>query len=378
MLELLDEEDEEGLVELAKVLSAFLDYIGGRQHAGHLFKILEMLLVVDDHFVRNEALISFKFILSQVSPSDHESELMELIKRLCKGDASCLQISGLHLISTLYTYFKNENRAILKAYINSLAKTEYPMLKKEVASSLKDLAGLLDAETICGIILLFQKDSNDTIRIPIMDVLVALKFNSEFQLVQDFVAKVIPELASDESWRVRLTVADKISDLLGYPYISSFLKSVCVETFAKLFTDSEGETRNVCCIKLENVAELIGREDSFDKILVELKKVEKDETSYVRSSLASSLLRIAPLIGKTKTNDFVFPVFLNMINDESHEVRMTLIKNLDRLHEVINIDMFVQSIIPSLLEIAGNKSWRVRMQITESIPVIARILVNSS
>ena len=68
-------------------------------------------------------------------------------------------------------------------------------------------------------------------------------------------------------------------------------------------------------------------------------------------------------------------MFLNLIKDESHDIRMTLIKTLDRLHEVINIDIFVQSIIPSFLEIAQNKSWRIRIQITESIPVLARILV---
>jgi hypothetical protein len=45
------------------------------------------------------------------------------------------------------------------------------------------------------------------------------------------------------------------------------------------------------------------------------------------------------------------------------------------LNEVLNIDVLLPSLIPSLVEIASNKSWRVRIQITESIPVMARIMV---
>jgi len=95
----------------------------------------------------------------------------------------------------------------------------------------------------------------------------------------------------------------------------------------------------------------------------------------VRGALAKTILRICPLIGKNKTSDFIFPIFLNLIKDESHDIRMTIIKSLDRLNEVLNIDVLLPSLIPSLVEIASNKSWRVRIQITESIPVMARIMV---
>jgi serine/threonine-protein phosphatase 2A regulatory subunit A len=233
-----------------------------------------------------------------------------------------------------------------------------------------------EIDFLCNLLQNLQKDKNDSIRIFIMDGIVSLKLNSEVEKSYTFISSFIIALAKDESWRVRLTVADKIHGLLTFPNLPDYLKQNLIEIFAGLVSDIEGETRNKCCDRLESMAELIGKTNNFDKILLELKKIEKDNTSYVRSSLASSLLRIAPLVGRNKTNDYIFPIFLNMINDENHDIRMILIKNLDRLHEVINIDMYVQSIIPSLMEIASNKSWRVRLQITESIPVIARILVS--
>lgn len=210
-----------------------------------------------------------------------------------------------------------------------------------------------------------------------MDSIISLKNHPNLPKLQDFIITIVTKLFNDESWRVRLTVADKIHEILSFNFVSSQLKSTAVDIFAKLLEDNEAENRNICCLRLESIAEKIGKEDLIDQVLIQLKKVEKDNISYVRGALASTVLRICPLVGKNKTNEFIFPVFLNLIKDESHDIRMTLIKTLDRLHEVINIDIFVQSIIPSLLEIASNKSWRIRIQIAESIPVLARILVNN-
>ena len=249
------------------------------------------------------------------------------------------------------------------------------MIRKELSLALKDFTMFFEVDLLCNLILNLQKDTNDSIRIYLMDTIVSLKLNPEVERAYEFISNTIIALSKDESWRVRLTVADKINEILTFPNLPDYLKKNVIDIFSTLITDYEAETRNKCCNRLETLAEIIGKTDNFDKIIIQLKSIQKDNVSYVRSSLASSLLRLAPLVGKTKTNEYIFPIFMNMINDEIHDIRMILIKNIDRLHEVINIDAYVQSIIPSLLEIASNKSWRVRLQITESIPAIARILV---
>lgn len=255
------------------------------------------------------------------------------------------------------------------------SKEDSPVLKKEIASVLKDLAVYLEKEIFCSIFITFLKDSNDSIKIHLIDSIISLKFHKQIDTFQDFISDSIMSLSIDESWRVRFSVADKIQELLALPNISQKLKTSLVEIFAKLFEDSESEIRNTCCLKLELIAERIGKEEIMDKILIQLKKLEKDSVSYVRGSLAENILKVCPYIGKTKTNDFIFPVFLNLIKDENHNIRMALIGNLEKLNEVIAIDIFVQSLIPSLNEITANKSWRIRNQVIEIIPTIALIVV---
>lgn len=253
------------------------------------------------------------------------------------------------------------------------ANEESPNIKKELAIVLKELAGVIDEELFTKLVTIFSKDQNEYVRIPLMEAVVALKVSPNLVRLSDFICAIFLKLGSDESWRVRLTVADKICELLSFSSHKNFRRSL-IETYAKLFEDSEAEVRNTCCLKLEHIAEKIGSEPDFDLVLVQLKKLEKDPASYVRGALAGNILRICPMVGKQRTNDHIFPVFLMLMKDESHEIRMTLIKTLDRLNEVINIDVFVQSIIPSIVEIANNRAWRTRIQVTESVPVLARIL----
>jgi serine/threonine-protein phosphatase 2A regulatory subunit A len=182
---------------------------------------------------------------------------------------------------------------------------------------------------------------------------------------------IINKLSSDESWRVRLTVADKLHEL--FPLIQ--LKDIIIDVYAKLFEDNEAEVRNICCMRLELICQKVGKEESIDKILIQLKKIEKDSVGYVRAALAGSLLKCAPLIGKQKTNEFLFNIFLSLIKDENHDIRMTLFKTIDSLSQVISIDMFIQSILVSIIEIANNKTWRTRIQICDNIPVLASIMV---
>ena len=97
--------------------------------------------------------------------------------------------------------------------------------------------------------------------------------------------------------------------------------------FSKLIEDTESEIRNVCCLRLEEVCKILKNENNFDKILIALRKLEKNEKNFVRGSLDSNVLRLYSLVGNKKTNDYIFPIFLTLIKDENLEIRITLINN---------------------------------------------------
>jgi serine/threonine-protein phosphatase 2A regulatory subunit A len=124
---------------------------------------------------------------------------------------------------------------------------------------------------------------------------------------------------------------------------------------------------------LEEITKILKNENNFDKILQNLRKLEKDQKNYVKGALASNVLKICELIGPKKTNDYIFPIFLTLIKDENIEIRMNLINNLSKLNKVIEIDNIIESIMPPIKEISANKSWRIRIQIMEIIPVLAKL-----
>jgi serine/threonine-protein phosphatase 2A regulatory subunit A len=240
---------------------------------------------------------------------------------------------------------------------------------------LNELCGYIEDHYYKDFICSCLVEPNDFIRIHIINSLIVVKNHPKPENFADFIENIVVKLGSDESWRVRFSLCEKIDELLNLPNLKVSTKNKIIEIYGQMFNDVEAEIRNLCCINLENMAENFGKEEVFVNVLKQLNKIEKDSACYVRSSLASTILRICPLIGKQNTSEYIFPVFLNLIKDETHEIRLTLIKSLDRLNEVVSVDVILPKVIPSITEISSNKSWRVRIQIMESLPVMARIMV---
>ena len=124
---------------------------------------------------------------------------------------------------------------------------------------------------------------------------------------------------------------------------------------------------------MEEITKILKDEKNFDKILQNLRNIEKDQKNFVKGAFAANVLKICELLGPKKTNDYIFPIFLTLIKDENIEIRMSLINNLPNLNKVISINDIIESLMPSIKEISANKSWRVRIQIMEIIPVLAKL-----
>lgn len=335
-----------------------------------------MIFSSDDYAVRKEGILALKFFLSQITFKDIEEDAIELIKKLGNGEESANKISCIDLISLTYHLFGDKKKTELMNLLKAFLTNPCAMVRSELALSLKDISLYCSFENFQLFINAFISDENDAIRIQIMECIIALQSHKNLGQYMNYLNQILKKLGNDESWRVRLTVGDKLSYFILIPSLTNDIKTTIIEVYAKLFEDPEAEVRNICCLKLEVITEALCNRPNYDLVLSKLKLIEKDTISYVKTSLASTLLRICTLIGVNKTNEFIFPVFLNLIKDEDHDIRMTLIKTLDQLHEVLNIDNFIQGIIPSFNEISNNKNWRIRIQVSESIPVLARILVS--
>ena len=370
----IDEEEDEIIIELAKVLSNFIDCIGGKQYIKELLNLLEIILTIDDHFVRIEIMNTIKSVVKQIGKvSEIESDLISIINNLYNSEDINQKKSAMNLLIFLFKDLNSTNKIIAINYFDKFLVDNNISIKKELLNEITEISLELSIEYIKKMINIILKDKNDSMRIDIVNIMLSVRNSPKINEFMDTIYDLIPKLAEDTNWRVRLTVSDKLNEFLKFPNINNDMKQKSVNIFAKLLEDTEPEIRNVCCLRLEEITKILKNENNFDKILQNLRKLEKDQKNYVKGALASNVLKICELIGPKKTNDYIFPIFLTLIKDENIEIRMNLINNLSELNKVIEIDNIIESIMPPIKEISANKSWRIRIQIMEIIPVLAKL-----
>ena len=370
----IDEEEDEIIIELSKVLSNFIDCIGGKQYIKELFNLLEVILTIDEPFVRKETINTIKLIVNQIGKvNEIENDLMSMINNLYTSEDINQKKSAMNLLMFLFKDLNKNNKSIAINYFDKFVVDNNISIRKELLNEIQDITLLLPIDYIKKLINIILKDKNDSMRIDIISIIMSIRQHQNINEFIEVIYDLIPKLAEDTNWRVRLTVADKLNEILEYPNIDNKFKQISVNIFAKLVEDTEPEIRNVCCLRLEVITQILKNENNFDIILQNLRKLEKDQKNFVRGALASNILKISSLIGDKKTNVYIFPIFLTLIKDENLEIRMTLINNLSELNKVIAINNIIESVMPSIKEISANKSWRVRIQIMEIIPVLAKL-----
>ena len=370
----IDEEEDEIIIELAKVLSNFIDCIGGKQYIKELLNLLEIILTIDDHFVRLEILNTIKSVVKQIGKvSEIESDLINIINNLYNSEDINQKKSAMNLLIFLYKDLNSNNKTVALNYFDKFLVDNNISVKKELLNEITEISLELSIDYIKKMINVILKDKNDSMRIDIVNIIMSIRNHKNINEFIETIYDLIPKLSEDTNWRVRLTVSDKLNDFLNFPNINNNFKQISTNIFAKLLEDPEAEIRNICCLRLVEITKTLKEENNFDKILQNLRKLEKDQKNFVKGALASNVLKICELIGPKKTNDYVFPIFLTLIKDENIEIRMSLINNLSELNKVIEINNIIESIMPPIKEISANKSWRVRIQIMEIVPVLAKL-----
>ena len=366
----IDEEEDEIIIELSKVLSNFIDCIGGKQYIKELFNLLEVILTIDEPFVRKETINTIKLIVKQIgNVNEIENDLISMINNLYISEDINQRKSAMNLLMFLYKDLNKNNKTIAINYFDKFVVDNNISIRKELLNEIIDITLMLPIDYIKKLITVILKDKNDSMRIDIINIILSIRQHPNINEFIEVIYDLVPKLAEDTNWRVRLTVADKLNEILEYPNIDNKFRQIATNIFAKLVDDSEPEIRNVCCLRLKVITQILKNENNFDKVLQNLRKLEKDQKNFVRGALASNILKISSLVGF----DYIFPIFLTLIKDENLEIRMTLLNNLSELNKVIEINNIIESVMPPIKEISANKSWRVRIQIMEIIPVLAKL-----
>ena len=366
-----NEEEDEILIELTKILSNFLDCMGGIAYTSELLNLFGVLLSIDEPTIRKEAINSLKEVLNQIGGINNiEKDLMEIINKFYWSDDVNQKLSAMNLIILLYNDLNDNNKKIVMNYLENFLNSDNLLIKKELMNEIVKITCHLNIDYIKKLISIITKDdnNNDNIRENLINVLISLKSHKDLNFIINFIYDLIIKLSEDNNWKVRLSLINNFSEILKFPKINYNFKQMIINIYIKFIEDSEEMIRNACCINLEDITKLLKNEINFNKILQNLEKLSKDEKISVKKNLSENIFKIFPLLNAKQINEIIFKVFNILLNDDNLDIKINIIQNIAELSQTMDLNNFIEKIIPSIISIAQNKSWRLRNKIINIIP----------
>lgn len=364
-----NEEEDEILIELTKILSNFLDCMGG--DTSELLNLFGALLSIDEPTIRKEAINSLKEVLNQIGGINNiEKDLMEIINKFYWSDDVNQKLSAMNLIILLYNDLNDNNKKIVMNYLENFLNSDNLLIKKELMNEIVKITCHLNIDYIKKLINIIIKEdnNNDNIRENLINVLISLKSHKDLNLIINFIYDLIIKLSEDNNWKIRLSLINNFSEILKFPKINYNFKQMIINIYIKFIEDSEEMIRNACCINLEDITKLLKNEINFNKILQNLEKLSKDEKISVKKNLSENIFKIFPLLNAKQINEIIFKVFNILLNDDNLDIKINIIQNIAELSQTMDLNNFIEKIIPSIISIAQNKSWRLRNKIINIIP----------
>lgn len=400
--EVAQDDEEEVFSVMASKLGGFLPLIGGNENCEPLIHILVILASMEEPIVRERAIDSLVHISRELTTQQVTDIYLPIIYSLSEGNWFSKKVASSGLCKAVLARVDSKTRVdLLKTYYKLICD-ESPMVRRGAATNfpslIDDLTTLTrdhpnsenkinqkDWEIVSQIFQHLINDEQDSVKFLSIDVLISIlryfqvvkedKHNNEF-------LKSSLKLIKDESWRVRYTAADRFSKISEMFSTNEGDLSKLIEPMILLMNDNEGEVRRAICKQIAPFCEHLNkfpltREIIAGKITPVLDSLSQDPQESVRSSLASSIAQLAPILGKQGTIDKLFPIFLIMLKDECPEVRLNIISNLSVVSEIVGINLLSINLLPAITELAQDSKWRIRLAIIEYIPKLAKQLGES-
>mmetsp|Transcript_3550 Transcript_3550/g.7107 ORF Transcript_3550/g.7107 Transcript_3550/m.7107 type:complete len:616 (-) Transcript_3550:517-2364(-) len=372
--EFVDDEDDI-LVVLSDQLGGLHEFVGGAHQAHVLLVPLETLSGIEESVVREKAVESIKKIMKVLNKEQLREHAVPLVRRLGTGKWFTSRVSSSSLFELLYPHLEQKSQDEMRALFTRLCEDETPMVRRAACQQLGNFASVVDYKHVVSELLpsmaKLTQDAQDSVRLRTVEncVLIAKCLND-----QDRQSKILPmiyALCKDKSWRVRYMVADKFCDLTKAAGKEGKNRAEMVNIFVQLLQDGEAEVRTAAAQKIADVAGLIGKELTTEKLMKPTEALAKDDCQYTRAALASVIMALANCASKEVALEFLLPQFLQLLKDDDPEVRLNVISKLDTVNDVIGIQLLSQSLLPAIDELARDKKWRIRLAILKHIPILA-------
>jgi len=389
--ECVDDEDNIILV-LAEKLGELSEFVGGPSHLHLLLSPLISLASADEATVREMAVNSMIKVIGKMEQTDAMNHGVSLVKELTESEFYTARVSACGIIYTVYARISHERddrmdtddeasskRTTLRQLFLKLCSDDTPMVKRMAASKLGKLAHVVESKAVLEeFLLIFEhmaRSEQDSVRLQTAENCIA--FANELPK-EARMMRIAPELfnvASDQSWRVRWSVANRFCEAAVALSGGDLLAPSLCDTFKKLLQDPEAEVRTASCFGISKVGALMSEKNLTDILLPCLGQLVNDESEHVRAALANIICDVAPLIGKDLTLGKLVPLLLQQLRDSNSEVRLNIISKVHTINKVIGMEYLAQSsLLPAVVGLAGDDKWRVRKAIIMHTPLLAQQL----
>jgi len=97
-----------------------------------------------------------------------------------------------------------------------------------------------------------------------------------------------------------------------------------------------------------------------------------------KAGAASSLCEMANIIGKEYTTQKVIPILMELLKDDNSDVKLNVVSGLVKIANVVREDLLNSQLLSTLGNMTKDGQWRVRMGVFELIAELAIIFGKES
>jgi serine/threonine-protein phosphatase 2A regulatory subunit A len=372
--------DEEFLFEMAKKFAMLAEYCKGKEEL--LIPPLETLAAQEETVIRDKAVESMCEIVSK-RPDIVKEHLLPTLNRLAtKTDFFTARVSACALFPTAYKFVGDDDKSQLRKAYATICQDDTPMVRRAAAAQMKLLVKVCDRVDFLNDLLavyktLSQEDTQDTIRVASVHTTLVVATLLTAEENRQHSISVIEEASKDRSWRVRLTVAQKFSELCAN-FGSDITNSHLLACLLNLMGDQEHEVRKEAIKAIEPIIDPklphpLTSEQIQSHILPRFQTLTLDSAQPVRAALAAVLGPVAKALGKDVTQRQLLPFISDLMKDEFHDVRLNIVNHAGLICEVLSVDGVIHNLLHTIQSLIMDNHWRIRQSVVEQVPKLARL-----
>lgn len=332
--ELVTREDDEVLFAIAEAVGNVLPLV---DDSTAFLALLHELASQSETVVRERATKSMSALCEQLSDQQVQSSFAPLVLQLAQGDDFAQRQSACHLFHSCYKRSGIHKDRLRQQFIE-LCHEDTPLIRRACAAKLGEFTVQIEKQYVMQdfmpIFKQLSQDEQDVIRVMCLESLIPIaKYLSEEENKQHTLSTLL-SAGEDKSWKVRLCFAKhfaEFADSFGQDLTNSSL----IETFVLLLTDSEAEVRHAAIKDISKCLKSLSTDKIGNLLLPTLQSTVADASAPFKAGTASAVCDMAEVVGKPFTVQKIYPMLLDLLKDDSSEVKLKVVQGMQKIARVV-------------------------------------------